>query len=348
MANAKKADPNPISFHCLSVKQGATTLALFSAPVAEVWKIVDINRREPDKDKGYQRILSAARVGSIARYVKAGNPIPNSVLIAFDKAEISHDGKILTVPRKHNAGWVIDGQHRLAGIHESGSNIEMSFVAFVNIALERQIEQFVKINKEAKNVPTSLYLDLLKHLPDKSEADQAKERAADIADNLRKDEDSPFFGRISILDGPKPGQLSLTNFVRKISPLVAQNKGKFHVYSVTEQIKIFANYYLALEHAYPDVYEPKEGTSLFFKTLGFGALINALPTVFDLTLKLHKGFKVESIVDLLKRVDDFDFEDWKALGTGSEVENQAGSDFREKLRSRVEEAAGDEGMTLDL
>jgi len=313
-----------------------------------VWEIVKINRREPDKDKGYQRVLSPARVGSIARYVKAGNPIPTSILLVFDNAKLSDDGKTLTVPRKKDAGWVIDGQHRLAGIHESGADIELSFVAFIDLSPDKQIEQFVKINKEAKNVPTSLYLDLLKHLPEKSEAEQAKVRAADIAHNLRKDEDSPFFGKISILEAPKPGQLSLTNFVRKINPLVAKNKGRLHTYSVTEQIKIFSNYYRALEHAFPDVYQPKVGTSVFFKTLGFGALINVLPTVFDLTFKLHKGFKVEHIADVFRKIDDFDFESWQSMGTGTEAETMAGDDLREQLNSRIEEVTGGEGISLDL
>ena len=321
---------------------------MFSAPAAEVWKLVRINRRDPDKDKGYQRFLSTNRVGSIARYVKAGNLIPTSILIAFDEGRISADRHKLTIPNKPNAGWVIDGQHRLAGIHESGSKIELSFVAFIDLPLVKQIEQFVKINKEAKNVPTSLYLDLLKHLPQKTEGDQVKERAADIANTLRKDEESPFFGKISVLDSPKPGQMSLTNFVRKVGPLVAQNKGKFHVYSVTEQIKIFSNYYHALEHAFPDVYEPKEGTSIFFKTLGFGAIINVLPTVFDLTLKTHKGFKVEHIADVLKKIEDFNFEDWESLGTGADAETQAGNDLRELLRERVQEEAGATGTTIEL
>ena len=293
-------------------------------------------------------MLSPARVASISRYVKSGNPIPTSVLVAFDKAKMSEDGKTLIVPNRHDAGWVIDGQHRLAGIHESGANIDLSFVAFIGLPVEKQIEQFVKINREAKNVPTSLYLDLLKYLPEKSEAEQSKERAADIANNLRKDEESPFFGRIAILESPKPGELSLTNFVRKISPLIAKNKGRLHVYSVTEQIKIFNNYYRALENAFPDVYQPKDGTSIYFKTLGFGALMNVMPTVFDITLQLHGGFKVEHIAQVFNKIDDFEFENWQSMGTGAEAENQAGDDLRAQLHKRVKDEAGPEGLKLDL
>jgi DGQHR domain-containing protein len=334
-------------FDCLIITQNETKMAVFPASATELWSIVDINRREPDKEKGYQRVLSPARVASIARYVKAGSVIPTSILVSFDNCELSPDSKTLIVPNKKNAGWVIDGQHRLAGIHESGADLQVSVVAFMNLSVKKQIEQFVKINKEAKNVPSSLYLDLLKHLPDKSEADVSKERAVDIAHTLRKDEDSPFFGRISVVSAPKPGQLSLTNFVRKIGPLITQNKGKFHVYSVTEQIGIFSNLYHALENTFPDIYEPKEGTSVFFKTIGFGALMNALPTIFDYTLKLHKGFKVEHISAVLKNIDHFDFANWDEFGTGTEAENSAAEDLREALREAIEEA-GNSSAALDL
>src|SRR5207302_1636135 len=113
---------------------------------------------------------------------------------------------------------------------------EVAVVAFLGLDIKEQIEQFIRINKEAKNVPSSLYIDLLKHLPDKSDTDIAKERSADIANELRKDENSPFFGKIVMIGNPKAGEISLTNFARKIAPLVQRNKGKLSIYSATTQI----------------------------------------------------------------------------------------------------------------
>src|SRR6185437_5156517 len=98
-----------------------------------------------------------------------------------------------------------------------------------------QVEQFITINREAKNVPTSLYLDLLHNLSFKSLADQARERATDLATQLRRDEDSPFFERIAVTAAPKPGQISLVNFVRKILPHVTRDKGILGAYSEREQ-----------------------------------------------------------------------------------------------------------------
>jgi DGQHR domain-containing protein len=344
----KPRSPKTLTFDCLPITQGKMRLVVFSVSAKQLWEIAAINKRDPDKDKGYQRVLSNGRVEAIKKYVEKGNAVPTSVLVTFDNGKISNDGRTLTVPNEPQAGWIIDGQHRLAGIHASAVDIELSVVAFVNLDLKQQIEQFVRVNKEAKNVPTSLYIDLLKHLPDKSDADLAKERASDIADALRKDEDSPFFGKIARVTSPKPGEISLVNFARKIAPLVLRNKGKLQLYSLTSQVGLIKNYYKALAHVFPDTYSPREGTSIFFKTLGFGALMNALPTVFDLCMQQHGSVRVEDFVKVFKKVDDFSFEDWDAIGTGTEAEKSAGDDLMGDLLRRFEAGDIEEGMDLQL
>lgn len=344
----KARSPKTISFDCLTVQQGATKLALFMSSAKLLWSIVTINKRDPDKDKGYQRVLSSGRVDSIARYVAKGNIIPTSVLVTFDNAKLSPDGRILTVPNVPEAGWIIDGQHRLSGVHKSGADVQLSVVAFIGLPLKQQIEQFIRINREAKSVPASLYIDLLKHLPDKSDADLAKERAADIADTLRRDEDSPFYGKIAMIGNPKAGEISLVNFARKIAPLVQRHKGKLQIYSITSQVGIIKNYYKALAHVFPNIYTPKEGASIFFKTVGFGALMTALPTAFDLCMRDHKGFRVEDLVKTLKKVDDFAFDDWNEIGTGSDAEKNAGDDLINELLERHQAGDTERGMDLPL
>jgi DGQHR domain-containing protein len=258
---------------------------------------------------------------------------------------VDRDGTKIIIPNKKNAGWVIDGQHRLAGAHQSDVDIDIVVMAFLDLPLKEQIKQFVTINREAKGVPTSLYYDLLKHLPpDKTDSERAKERASDIADMLRKDEASPFFGRLVIISSPKRGELSLTNFVRKVGPLVQKNKGKFHVYSANEQKSIIDNYFNALNNIFPKYFDEQE--SVFFQTLGFGALMNALPTAFDLCVKHYQGFTVKNITDLLKHIEDFEFADWKKYGTGNAAEIQAGEDMRLELMYRLEGTKEGESVRL--
>ena len=146
-------------------------------------------------------------------------------------------------PLETDVGWVIDGQHRLAGAAvaaREGSDIELPVVAFIGLDENRQIEQFVTINREAKNVPTSLYLDLLRLLPDRRPADAAKERAVDLATQLRKDEDSPFVDRIVVTTSPQSGQISLTNFVRKIAVHVTPDRGILNGFTEREQYAVIS------------------------------------------------------------------------------------------------------------
>lgn len=283
-------------------------------------------------------MLSTSRVKKIASYIDAGNSIPNNVLLSLDNARISNSGNKLFIPNEADAGWVIDGQHRLAGAHEAKKTIKFIAVAYIGLSEDQQVKLFVDINREQKGVPTSLYYDLLKYLPtEKSEADIARERSADIANQLKRDENSPFYGRI-VITSPKKGEISMTNFVRKLYPLLLEKKGKFHVYTLQEQLGIIDNYFKSLKNTFPEQFRPEKST--FFKTLGFGAMMNALPTVFDLALRDYQGFQVSAASKILKSVDYFDFSQWDMYGTGSAAEIQAGEDFRLELTGSLEDQEG--------
>jgi DGQHR domain-containing protein len=335
-----------ISFPCQTISQGKHKLFLFSATASVLWSILEINQRNPDKDEGYQRALSKSRVNSLARFYASGEAVPTALVVTFDSARVSPDGTKLRVPSRPDAGWVIDGQHRLAGAHEAESSFELPVVAFVGLTPSAQIRQFVTINREAKGVPTSLYYDLLKHLPQpKSSTDYAKERAADLASELKKDETSPFFGKVVVVTSPKRGEISLTNFVRKVSPLVHPEKGKLHTYTAEEQLKILSNFYAGLSHAFPEEFDRHD--TVFFQTIGFGGAFNAFPTIFDLCIKHYHTFRVEDIASLLKNVDYFDFSLWRQLGTGNAAEMEAGNNLREELIGALTEP-GEAPETIPL
>lgn len=332
---ATKKNAVPYKFPCVVIKQGAYKLVCFVADAKTIWQFVEVNQYTTNKVEGYQRVLSSSRVNTLARFIDAGNSIPNSILISLEAgATLSAREDYITIPKRANAGWVIDGQHRLAGAYNSKKNIQFAVIAFLGLDISEQVHQFVTINRESKNVPTSLYYYLLKRLPpDKSEADMAKEVAVDIADELKKNPESPFYQRI-VVSPPKPGELSLTNFVRKIAPLVTDKRGLFHTLALNEQIGVIDNYYRALKHIYPEYFQT--GKQIFFKTLGFGAMINALMTVFSLSLKEYNGFRVEDVAKVLKKVEDFEFSAWEKAGTGVQAEMQAGEDFRQSLLLRFQ------------
>lgn len=322
----------PLTFIAVEIVQTATKLYVFKAKASVLFGALSINRRIEEKDEGYQRTLSVSRVQAISRYITQKKPIPGAIVVCFDSASFNDKKSELTVPNGTNVGWVIDGQHRLAGADmaaRGGTDIEMPVVAFIGLSESRQVEQFVTINREAKNVPTSLYLDLLPGLPNKKPGDAARERAVDLATQLRKDEDSPFLERIVVTVSPKTGQLSLTNFVRKVSPHVTPERGILNVYTEREQLAVISNYYNGLRQVFQREFEKRD--SVFFKTIGFGALWNVFPTFFSLALKNQKGFTVKDVVAIFKRVESFDFSSWRQYGSGNQAEMNAGEDMKAGL-----------------
>lgn len=333
-----------LRYNAVPVKQHGRLLYLFSAPAKVLFEILAINERDSDKDEGYQRILSESRVRAISTFVDKKNIIAPAIVVSVKGATFNQATGELLIPRQPAAGWVIDGQHRLAGAWKSREDIELAVVAFLDVTVDDQIFQFVTINRTAKGVPTSLYYDLLQHLPPtKSPSEVAKEKAADIAHTVSRDEESPLFNRVTVVP-PRPGQtVSLSNFVRKVSPLLQSSPSKSVIsgYNVNEQTKIIDNYFKGLREHEPALF--RNAASIVFRTLGFGALLNALPTIFTLTYTHYQGFRVEDVVAVFNKVN-FDFSAWEKAGTGNAAELQAGKDLEEEGRAAYE--AAESGMIL--
>lgn len=334
---------SPLVFKATEFHQGGQKIYLFSAKASVLYEALSINRRIEDKDEGYQRTLSLGRVQAISKFVaNRKTSMPSAIIVCFDKGTFKNG--TLTIPARRNVGWVIDGQHRLAGCHAAaleGTNIDLAVVAFIGLTEQKQIEQFVVINRESRNVPTSLYLDLLGKLPFKQAGEAAKERAADIANTLKRDEDSVFFERIVVTNSPSDGQVSLVNFVRKISPLVTQDKGLLGAYTIREQTAVVNNYFRAFSLVYSKEFTAR--SSIFFKTVGFGALWNVFQNFFSQTLGRSGGFQVKDAVSVLQKVSDFDFGAWRGYGTGNQAELVAAEDFRAALLFAYQSEEGKHG-----
>ncbi|MBB4363477.1 DGQHR domain-containing protein [Bradyrhizobium sp. CIR18] len=319
----------------IGFEQNDVQLCAFAMEASVLWSFVSINRMIEDKEQGYQRTLSGSRVKAVADYIEAGHPITTSILISLPKATYSAKTEKLSIPAGKDVGWVIDGQHRLAGAHlaaENGQDIPLSVVAVLGQEVEFEIEQFITVNREAKGVPTAIVYELLKHLPSrKKPSDVAAEIAAELGSALRKDPDSVFSNRIVVTTSPGPGQVSLTNFVRKVSPLVHPERGLLNIYTFEEQKAILENYFRALKVVFPG--EWSKAKPIFFQTVGFGALFNVFDYVFKETFQRSKAsFAVEDIVKVFRPIAHFEFASWNSYGSGSKAEIEAGNDLRVDLQ----------------
>jgi hypothetical protein len=191
----------------------------------------------------------------------------------------------------------------------------------------------VTINDEAKGVPRSLLLNLLKQIPDKTLQEQANERAIDLAKQLNGDQKSVFFQRIASIAAPRTGQLSDINFARKVSPLVHPEKGLLRIYPLNDQLGIIENYYVALRDIFPE--EFRKNNSLFFRTIGFGGFFNSFDEVFTRVLSEHGTFRVPDIKKVVGLIADYEIADWEEFGTGNKAEQLASQDFLAALRKAV-------------
>jgi DGQHR domain-containing protein len=311
--------PKYISTPAIEVVQNGQKLYLCALTAKTLSAVASVSRRNPAEDTGYQRLFVDSHINNIKKYFDSGKCIPVSTLVTFIGAKFTNgEIRIHTQPEK---GWIIDGQHRWLAAKQLSSEILLPIIALIDLPVTTQIEHFVTINREAKGVPSSLYLDLLKNLPkEKTAGDRAKERATDIARLLNTDEESPFYGKIVVLTSPKRGELSLTNFVRKVEPIIRKGAA-LASFKVDTQVKVIANYFNGMVDAYPD--EADRSPPVFFQTIGFGAFMNFFPAFFGEIFQKKKSFTRELVRQHLVEMGEVDFGEWRAMGTGTQAENTA-------------------------
>ncbi|MES0024968.1 MULTISPECIES: DGQHR domain-containing protein [unclassified Mesorhizobium] len=337
---AKKAVVIP----AVPINQGKHTFYYFTMLASQLYKLVQINRRSEDKREGYQRALSPSRVRGIARYIMQGGIVPGAIVVSFDAGSFDINSGELRLPNDENIGWVIDGQHRLAGAFEAteeGVDVSLPVVAFLGAAIEEQVELFITINREARGVPASLYIDLLKDLPRrKTEKEVTDERIADIARRLNTDESSVFFQRLIFTRNAKAGEISLVNFARVLRPHIVRQSGALGLYTQPEQEGAINNYFRGIATSFPKAWD----RDIFFRTIGFGGAWRAFPLILNLALTRYKAFSVSAITKVFAQISDFDFEAWTELGSGSGAEVQAGDDLIES----IQEAFTDDNSSIVL
>lgn len=337
-----------VRYDALPIRQHEHTMYFFSAAAKELFDVLEINERDSDKDHGYQRALSRSRIKSISEFVDRKNVIAPAIVVSLRDSRFCANTRKIVIPRRTDSGWVIDGQHRLVGAANASNRVDLAAIAFLDLDIESQVYQFVTINKEAKGVPTSLYYDLLKQLPKKKKPlEIAKDKAADIAHTLRRDEESPLFNRITVNPAKAGHTLSLSNFVRKIAPLVQTDppRSPLSSFTIVEQTKIIDNFFRGLREHEPHFF--RHSPSIVFRTIGFGALLNALSTVFSLSLKYYQKFQVEDVAAVFDKTN-FDFSRWDELGTGNAAELQAGKDLEETARYAFETEFDTENLVIKL
>jgi len=163
-------------------------------------------------EKGFQRVLNRQKIKQIVNFyetVLAQPMVPGTVLLFTDetlnfrKLDGSESVGHLSEPK--GKYLVIDGQHRLAGLHffkerhaDQAANVEIPCVVFDGRSAEFATEMFVIINSTHTRINRSHLVDLYEKVSWES---PEKKFAAKVANLLYGEADSPLQYKINRLGG---------------------------------------------------------------------------------------------------------------------------------------------------
>jgi len=316
---------NEIIIPTLSVEQpiGKFYLGVISAKDLIDISTVDMRRIGEGLDKyiGIQRKLSNERVLEISKFAHSVDAtFPTSVILAIrgECAEEIDNGRALRlfagideetgdrIPMDQIAS-ILDGQHRVEGLKESGIvdfNIPVSI--FVDADIADQAYVFSIVNLAQTKVNKSLVYDLL----DYSRSRSPQKTAHDVAVAFDNFEKSPFYQNIKRLGAATPGReketLTQATVVSMILPLLSKDpetdrdlsaRGKkLHLsenwYKETPLRNLWINgrdadiaallidFFSAVKERWPDAWISREKGNILPRTNGFRALMRVFKDLY--------------------------------------------------------------------
>jgi len=226
--------------------------------------------------EGIQRLLIPLRVKKIKNFFdKDGNEnniIPNTIIVAIDKEPMDGftDNKLqFNVEENEKFIKIIDGQHRLEGIAQSNSDLNILVTAFIKPSATEQAFQFLVINNKSHKVP-SVHVKALVANYATIESDLQKRlnnvgitfnQIPDI-DLVDREEDSPLKGLIK-WENNEDGILALTAIERAFLYIVDRIPEAKEDDSIKRDI--LYQIWKANKELFPDMWETQEINHLLEK-----------------------------------------------------------------------------------
>ncbi|MEM9458055.1 MAG: DGQHR domain-containing protein DpdB [Myxococcota bacterium] len=210
------------------------TFAIDGKLVPRFAAISRIKRTDATRLLGYQRPEVYSHIEEIRNYLETSSPmIPNGIVIAFDtrvKFRPSSSKRLTTgcsrmgslqIPLatkgQPRAGFVVDGQQRLAAIREAHIKSFPIFVnAFITDDVRTQTEQFILVNS-TKPLPKGLLYELLPSTDARLPTQLHRRRLpAQLLERLNHDDRSPFYHMVRTPTSPE-GMIKDNSMLKMLS-----------------------------------------------------------------------------------------------------------------------------------
>lgn len=367
------ADPDPfhLEFQCLKVTQPIGDLYLASVPYNRLIEIThfDVRRilqrdRDVERYLGIQRPLNRRRVKELEDYVNYYDAsFPTAIIVAVEERFTSYDEEARTirlsnVPRDEdeptipirNIARVLDGQHRIAGLHGfTGDTFDLPVTIFVGADIADQAHVFATVNLEQNKVNKSLAYDLYSLATSRS----PQKSCHSIAVVLDQDENSPLHHRIKRLGVAMEGKgfqpISQATFVESVMQYISDNpKGDrdallrhrklkpaagddlvrlpFRNSFIEERdvkiVEVLFNYFTSIKTRWPVAWSNPDRGNMLNRTNGFRAFMRLYPHLCKASGTdsglVPKVFIEEFLATVTLEERDFNTENFKP-GTSGEV-----------------------------
>lgn len=338
-------------FPALQVRQNGETMYVAVLPVEDLFEMVDVHIWDPDlpeenseeyiQKQGYQRKAMPRHYKKVSSYVRKPNAIlPTSILLSARKplsftngGSESHAGELL-VKKEDGPLWVIDGQHRLAGIQhaieEKGKtsllNFPLTVCILTNVDKFTEVSQFHIVNSTAKGVRTDL-ADRLMLLMHQMRPDEVKEniqpkdlwrlRSTRITRLMNQQKGSPWYQRIQAPNSPKGDSVvSERSFSTSLKPIL--HDGAMSNYGDEEIVKWLTAFWTAVAELMPEAFAAPRDYAVQ-KTPGVYSFHMVIPNVFSLWMAAGQHGKegIRKILTSNNEISEyFTREDYWRSGSG--------------------------------
>jgi DGQHR domain-containing protein len=293
----------------------------------------------PQSNEGIQRVISDARIAEISKYAQTTDAtFPTPILLAIAEKDCFFDNNNSVEIVEGKIAEIIDGQHRMRGLQQSGMAEEFNIpvVFIVEPSEEQKALMFATINGKQTKVPASLIYDLF----GVTEKRSPQKTAHEIARALNGMEESPWKRKLKMLGSKTPGSeesLSQGTFVKQLLPLISANPDEdmerikkglipeklpyriFREYFLDDKdpkiLKILLNVFNAVKQTWPDEWK-NSNDYILTKSVGFTAIMLALPEMYknglvkqDLTqvyfAEIFEKVKLKLLEEKLELTNDF-------------------------------------------
>lgn len=300
------------NFPIIEVKQPIGLFYISSIPASILLKVVTNSRRSMGGD-GVQRDAIKSRIKNISTFCRNSDSVfPTPIIVSINNGMAKIENRCIEFSDVSPIGDVLDGQHRLLGLENSGveHDFQLPVVFMFGLTAEEKAYVFSIINSKQTKVNASLLYDLFELMDRRS----PQKTAHELARSMNSLTFSPFYNRLKMLGTKEAGQdkatLSQGTFAQSVIGLYSKypfkDKDKMYngeeidehdgtvlrhyfVYGKDDIIlKILLNCFTALSEVFKNEWDnPKE--NILCKTTGFCSIIKALPKIIE------KGYECQNL-----------------------------------------------------